>query len=141
MGKKIVLEEKGSEFVIEDDLNTNPSYFRPENKYKFLANQEKCDYIVEINRNSNSKVLFIELKGTDFKKGMDQLENTVRQLQSNYRNWGKCCFYIGKNIPSAKTSLPRYKKSFSKLGAKLITKTGRCETKISLVLGCKCVCG
>ncbi len=138
MGRKIVLRENRSEFIIEDDLNINTTPFRPEDKYPFLKNQEKCDYIVEI----NDKVLFVELKGTDFEKGISQLENTVKQLQNNYSNCKKCCFYIGRNIPSIQTRLQKHKENFMrKFGAKLITKTKRCLIKTSSILKCKCECG
>ncbi len=136
MGRKIVLKENRSEYIIEDDSDIRPNPFKPEEKYPNLQNQEKCDYIVEI----TSKVLFVELKGTNFEKGMAQLENTVMQLNDIYSNNKKCCYYVGRNIPSAKTTLPKYKENFRKRGAKLVTKTKKCVIKTSSILECKCDC-
>ena len=134
--KRIVLNENRSELIIEDDSGIKPNCFKPENKFPFLKNQEKCDYVVEL----NSKVLFVELKGANFEKGINQLESTVRQLHSNYPDNEKCCFYIGRHIPSAKILRQKYKKNFEKQGIKLITKTHTCLIRTSSVLECKCEC-
>ena len=134
--KRIVLSENKSELIIEYNSDVELVYFKPEDKYPFLKKQEKCDYVVEL----NSKVLFVELKGANFEKGITQLENTVKQLQSNYIDHRKCCFYIGRHIPSAKILKQKYKKNFKSQGIELITKTKTCMIKTSSILKCKCGC-
>ncbi len=134
--KRIVLSENKSELIIEDDSDVELICFKPEDKYPFLKKQEKCDYVVEL----SSKVLFVELKGANFEKGINQLENTLRQLQSNYTSHEKCCLYIGRHIPSAKILRQKYKRNFEKQGVKLITRTQSCLVKTSSILECKCEC-
>jgi len=144
MGEVVSLEENRKQVIIEDIMNRNQViHFRPEQKYPQLKNQSRCDFIVEIynQKNQLSKVVFIELKGTDFEKGIKQLKNTIERLRSVYNNCAKCCIYVGRNIPSIKSNLQRYKEEFIKeYGVKLVTKTRKCTVKFPSLLNCKCGC-
>jgi hypothetical protein len=67
-------------------------------------NQKKCDYIVGLE--DEKKTLFIELKGTDWKDGIVQIEETIKY--ANIRNLeckSREAFIIGKNIPKSRILL------------------------------------
>ncbi len=142
MSKKMVLEEKNKELIIENDAGIDIERFKPEEKYPKLNDQEKCDYIVEIRNKNNSlfKILLVELKGSDFEKGVSQLENTFKHLKSEYTDCKHYCIYVGMGIPSTNSRLPKYKAKFKRLGTELIIKHKKCLMKTSLILKCKCGC-
>jgi hypothetical protein len=59
---------------------------------------EKCDWIIEINNQSN-RALFIELKGCDVDKAISQLKSTLVHTQEKYANYAKECFAVTTRIP------------------------------------------
>lgn len=135
--EKISLSEKGKNLIIHKDQPVKINYFKPEDKFRSLKDESKCDYIIEL---ENYKVLFVELKGNKFEKAIHQLENTVLKLKNFYKNLKKCCYVIGRTIPPSTQTTSIKEKFRKKYNAKLETKTKVCNLKVSNLINCNCKC-
>jgi len=102
--------ERGKRFILKNESNRKVKYVQVDGC--LLANeQKKCDFLYEIassDSESIETVFFVELKGTDFSHGIEQLENTVKVLKEWYRNIAnKRAFLVGRGIPSFETKVQK----------------------------------
>jgi hypothetical protein len=54
----------------------------------------RCDYLVLPETVVPTEEIYIELKGSDVKHAIDQLENTILKISSNVKDTNKQCFII-----------------------------------------------
>lgn len=84
----------------------------------FKNEQKKCDFLYELFNNDGlelEKVFFVELKGTDFYHGIEQLKATIENLKSYYATvCDKRAYLVGRAIPSVTTSIQRIKAEFKR---------------------------
>jgi hypothetical protein len=98
--------EKGKRFILKNGSNRKVRYVQVDGCL-LTDEQKKCDFLYEIassDSGSIETVFFVELKGTDFSHGIEQLENTVKVLKEWYRKIAnKRAFLVGRGIPSFET--------------------------------------
>ena len=70
------------------------------------AEEEKCDYLLL--NDDVQKAYYIELKGSDISKAIDQIENTIRLLHHAIPKYDVFCriiYHTGSHAVHAKTAL------------------------------------
>lgn len=82
----------------------------------FISSGNKCDYLFEILEgicdNDVSKVLYVELKGTDIEHAIKQLKATINHCNSIHANSIKECYIIAVRVPKAGPKTQVLKKKF-----------------------------
>ena len=76
--------------------------------------RQRCDYLFEIH-NPLSSVIYLELKGCDVKKAVQQLESTMRICSQ--RHWEvqkRSCYIVASRVPKIGTKIQVLKKKFLK---------------------------
>lgn len=69
---------------------------------------EKCDYL----HKAKEIEFYIELKGQDLKKAMNQIKNTISMLSSNIKKQYKKSYIICTRSPLTSTEIQDYKREF-----------------------------
>ncbi|UTW46903.1 hypothetical protein [Bacterioplanoides sp. SCSIO 12839] len=100
---RVVVQENRSRFEV---LNNRRDRLRKVQVDGCLINdhREKCDWIIEINNQSN-RALFIELKGCDVDKAISQLKSTLVHTRVKYADYDKECFAVTTRIPKHGASI------------------------------------
>lgn len=87
----------------------------------------RCDYLIIL---SNEQELYVELKGSDVKHAVEQIEATIQKLTTNIST-SKLCFISSSRCPITSTEIQNLKRKFKKnYQAKLIIKNGEITHKI-----------
>ncbi len=86
--KKIAVSEQGKTFEI---INSNAEEIIKTKVDDCLIDDQtkKCDYFFEVKK--HKKQFFVELKGTNLKKAIEQIENTLKIFKQNYFLREKIC--------------------------------------------------
>ncbi len=71
----------------------------------------RCDYLVICNRNIEH---FVELKGSDVKHAIEQIEASIKKLSKSPTQKDKWSFVIYFHCPLTTTTVQKYKKIFKK---------------------------
>ncbi len=79
----------------------------------FNSSSQKCDWIVEFHK-EDSYAFFIELKGTDIKKAIDQLTSTIKMTKTLYGNHKKSGFIVAKSYPKSRTLIDKARRDLSR---------------------------
>lgn len=73
----IVLREKKSKYKALNNQQIDISKYKVDGCiYKSGSNEKRCDYLLKVNQ----RLYFIELKGSDVKKGLEQILTSIRSL-------------------------------------------------------------
>jgi len=98
---KIVLaKENGRTFKINNKSKFAINKVKVDNCYIKSNKIEKCDYLFEIIKNENIiQIFYVELKGKELKKGMEQLESTMRYCKTIHKNIKKQCHIVVSRVP------------------------------------------
>lgn len=84
-------------------------------------NKPKCDYLLI--HNETEKEYYIELKGHDIKRGLEQIEATIPRLSKSPEKQDKICFIISVRCPKVDTEIQNISKRLrNKYAAKVIIK-------------------
>ena len=86
--------KKVSKYIVDNCLLTN------------LKEEEKCDYLFEVAGNNTIDGYFVELKGSDVIKAIDQLINSIKNLKGRIN--GNC---FGRIVCSRFPKAPETKRS------------------------------
>lgn len=84
----------------------------------------KCDFLLKIEQPLIE--IYVELKGSDVEKALEQLLNTIRQISSNKVKILKYCYIIQTRCPQGtevQKAIKQYTIQFKKYNATLKTKT------------------
>ncbi len=76
------------------------------------ANEAKCDYL--FNAIESGKVFYVELKGSDIDKALEQLKATINKTEAHFRGASMLAFISSSNIPSFQTTFQKKQKKFRK---------------------------
>lgn len=74
----------------------------------------RCDWLILTNDEVLKEEIYVELKGTDVYRGVEQLEVTINTLSSDRARQRKRCFIVFSRNPMTLTDSQRYKVRFQK---------------------------
>lgn len=115
---RIVIKDKGSKnnsnLVICNPNKKQISVVRIDDCV--IRNGERCDYLVlNCEKDILLEEIFVELKGSDVKKAICQLEKTIVQVSSQKETIKKRCFIIVKShCPKTSGELQVFQQRFKK---------------------------
>jgi len=92
--------------------------------------RQRCDYLFEID-DPCSNVIYLELKGCDVKKALNQLESTIKACSKRHGEIQKNCYVVASRVPKIGTKIQILKKKFV---AKNIATLSICTTKHELTI-------
>lgn len=93
--------------------------------------RERCDYLVHWEKEQNSFVFFVELKGGDVDKACRQLERTIDYTKEKFGDFeNKHCIIVCSKYPSVDSTVQRYKQIMKKKGFDVQIKTNKFEYTI-----------
>ncbi|HEY9811850.1 MAG TPA: hypothetical protein V6D13_21175 [Halomicronema sp.] len=106
--KIIVLKENKSKMIFE-----NPNQ-APVRKIKvdgcvIKEESQKCDYVLIPDYQVE---IYVELKGTDIPKAIEQLESTIELLSDNPKKIRKLCFIVSTRCPKTASDIQKIAKNF-----------------------------
>lgn len=104
----ISLREKKSSLRIENPNRKKVNIIRIDSCIKSIQDTIKCDY----GAYDQNNFFFIELKGSDIKHGVEQLESSLRIFSSFFSDRKKSCVLCATRIPRASTEPYEIKKKF-----------------------------
>jgi len=117
--KIIAVSEKGRKFTIENNSKHNINKVTVDGCY--ITSGKRCDYLFELLPNENVETVFyVELKGKDIAKAIEQLEATVKICATIHKGLEKCSFIVASRVPKSGTSTQIFKKEFKKRNKHLL---------------------
>jgi hypothetical protein len=121
--KKTLVDRKGgkSKYSINNKSQSKYSIINFEDcVYEGKQNETKCDFGIEV----NNSIYYVELKGSDVKKGIEQLLSTLNESENCFRGLTKKARLIVSKFP--KPDLVKKTKEYKDL----VKKTGSIENTI-----------
>ncbi len=90
----------------------------------FDAKNKKCDYLVHWQQHNKNFVFYIELKGCDIKKAIQQLISTIDLTKAKFNSFdNKNCVIVCSRSPQTDSTIMRLKKQLRNMGYTLHTKS------------------
>ncbi len=82
----------------------------------YQGKDEHCDYIFALNHSDKkTEWLFIELKGQDIKKGIDQITASIKQIGQSKLKGRLSAFVVSSKVPkAARSDVKNAKERFAK---------------------------
>jgi len=81
-GEKVTVKERKCKFTLENPSKTHICRIRIDGCVVQDQDTRKCDYLVLVCE--NKAAYFVELKGCDFSRAVDQLTRTIEDFRKNY---------------------------------------------------------
>ncbi|MDC9622830.1 hypothetical protein PSI22_14575 [Xenorhabdus sp. XENO-7] len=126
----ISLSENRSNIIIFNKERLNLYEIKIDDGYINNRLEKKCDYLVI--REHDKKEIYIELKGSDVKRAMEQIYNTVELLNLNPLD-NKKAFIIATRVPKIDSSTQIQMKKFKKNRIDLDIKSTPHEVDITII--------
>lgn len=95
--KIISVEENGMKFSIENNNLHQIDQIQVDGCL-LSSKDEKCDWAFKID--SKNKVIYVELKGSNIKKAISQIDSTLEKTMNFFKNNEKECFIISSRVPA-----------------------------------------
>lgn len=117
--KSKAASENNKQFKI--DSNEDFTRLRIDNNIITSSSIEKCDY--GFVRHSNDDFYFVELKGSDINKALNQIISTINYFNTNLIAIPKSKrlgFIVSSKVPSAGTDVNKLKQIFAKHHGKIL---------------------
>lgn len=93
--------------------------------------QERCDYIVYWEQSDEKYVFYIELKGSDIAKAINQLISTITLTTEKFSQFDhKNCVIVCSRYPQEDSTIQRLKLKLKKMGYHLSAHTRKFEYTI-----------
>ncbi len=121
-GSKVVCSEKKCRYSLDNPNHIPVTVFHVDG-WLVSGDEDcpRCDYIYDINVPSKSVVIFIELKGMDYGKALQQIESTVKLFVNAFGEAKRYARIICTRVPNIRNN-PQdviMQKSLEKLGVNL----------------------
>jgi len=123
--KKIVLKEKQTKITFINPSRKKIIKVKIDNCVTITG--KKCDWLLVI----ITIGIFVELKGTDIKTGIEQLKNSILFLANDYNLQRIIAYIVYTSIPFSSTKLQYYCKVFKK-GTNFLLKPVKTNTEINI---------
>ena len=65
----------------------------------------RCDWVLV--SNEKNKALYVELKGCEIDRAIEQLKSTLTYTRERYSNYNKKCFVVSTRVPKHGSSMRR----------------------------------
>jgi len=92
--------------------------------------RQRCDYMFEIDAPCNY-VIYLEFKGCDVKKALNQLESTIKACAKRHASIQKNCYVVASRVPKIGTKIQTLKKKFV---SKNLASLSICTAKHEVIL-------
>jgi hypothetical protein len=126
---KFVAPGKKTEFILVNNSNKIvDKYIVDECLLKSKLREEKCDYLFNINEDRIS--YFIECKGSDILKAVDQLNSSLNILWNDLLEYTLKAKIVPTKVHSPDMRTNKYKKLRKRLNGNLVTKNIVCTETI-----------
>lgn len=83
----VVSKENGNQHILNNKSLCNVYQFRIDGGIISSSESEKCDYIVEAEKEPKSYAYIIELKGSDLNKAISQIQNTINIYRDRLKTY------------------------------------------------------
>lgn len=133
-GSRVVCSEKKCRYSLDNPTHIPVTVFHVDGG--LVSSDDtclRCDYIYDINIPSNSSVIFIELKGMDYGKALQQIESTVKLFVNAFGKSKRYARIICTRVPNIRNNPQdvRLQKLLEKLGVSLDKGTKNITESIS----------
>ncbi len=106
--EKIVLKEKRTKITFRNPSRREIIKIKIDSCIPIPG--KRCDWLLII----ITIGIFVELKGTDIKTGIEQLKNSILVLANDYNLQRKIAYIVYTSIPFSSTKLQNFRKKFKK---------------------------
>lgn len=132
--KIVTASENGRTFKIDNGIGYTIEKVKVDGC--LIQNQngiKSCDYFFEITHQQNKQVVvYLELKGCDIKKALQQLESALNKFSSQHSSFSnKRCCIVASRVPKADSTTQNLKYTFAKKYG-IIPKVGTVNTTFIL---------
>ncbi len=113
--RRIVVSENRRSFIIDNRSSRSVNKVTVDSCY--MTTGRRCDYLFEIlaacvNDSAPDEVFYIELKGSDIRHAVSQLEATLRHCRALHTAAAKECYIVASRYPKSGPSVQTIKKKF-----------------------------
>jgi hypothetical protein len=103
---KIVVSEKGREFRLENPHRREILQVQVDGCL-MVGEQERCDYLFEI-PSPCRRVCYVELKGKNIEKAVQQIRSTLAYTQEKYSGYQKEAYIVSSRVPKSGPSIQQH---------------------------------
>lgn len=115
--KQIVLQETKSKITFLNPNSIKVRKIRVDGCVIQDNESLRCDYLLILSLDNQEIEIYVELKGSDVKHAVEQLESTIKTLSDNFQKKKKLCFVVSTRVPRQGTDIQgiqtRFKKNFN----------------------------
>ena len=106
--KICIAYENGKTYTINNESNVVVRKVKIDKCIAQKVNEKRCDFLFDIDE--MKRVFFVELKGGDLNKAVNQIHSTILYLKDEFKNFRIDARIVGsKDVPGFKNT-PDYKK-------------------------------
>jgi hypothetical protein len=125
---KIVAEENSKKFIISNESRVEVKKVQVDGCL-ILEDRKKCDWLFDIA--SQHCVYFVELKGKNIPKAVEQLASTIEFTRSYFVDYEKESYIVSSRVPKMTTDLAKIRKKFFMENQSILNiRNNRIEVKI-----------
>ena len=121
----IVCEENKKKYVLENPQNIHIGCFHIDGGVIVSSETKKCDYLLATVKNTDNKIILVELKGVNFETAIEQLDSTITLFASVLANKKIFARVVGGQVPQIRNSANAVKlqKKVMLTGGNLVVKS------------------
>ncbi|MBS9780726.1 MAG: hypothetical protein KGV51_08885 [Moraxellaceae bacterium] len=119
----VSLEENKMKCIFENKAKIELHKVKVDGGLLNSSANEKCDYLVHWEQKNNKIVFYVELKGCDVKKAIQQLISTINLTKDRFAQFdNKNCVIVCSRFPQQDSTMIKLKKQLKGMGYTLHTK-------------------
>ncbi len=119
--KICVAEENGKKYQLFNKSGITIKKVKVDKCLQQKANEKRCDFLMEAKK--LKRVFFIELKGGDLNKAVNQIYSSIVYLKNEFKNYKIDARIVGsKDVPDIKITA-----NYKKLAKEILPKNGTIE--------------
>lgn len=115
--KQIVLQENKSKITFLNPNGIKVRKIRVDGCVIQDNESLRCDYLLILSLDNQELEIYVELKGSDVRHAVEQLESTIKTLSDDIQKKKKLCFVVSTRVPRQGTDIQgiqsRFKKNFN----------------------------
>lgn len=127
--RTVVSKEKGNEHILHNHSGYVVYQYRVDGEIMKDSLKERCDFIVEAQKDSDQRAYMIELKGSDLNKALGQLIKTIEWYKKNLQGYKILPRVVIHRTPTHDIQGAEYR-SFKKKYPELMVKNKKMEERI-----------
>ena len=139
---QVVCVEKEKEYRLRNDLKSSRAYiavFNVDGGMIVNADEKKCDYMFVVSDLNKAIVVLIELKGKDYKRAIQQINEMLGILNAPFKTFNKVygrVIFRSKSTPDMKNipQIMEVKRKLKQLHGDFIMRKGSLEESVENLL-------